>query len=144
MKRFTKGFSLLELLVVVSIIGILVSIGVVAFTTAQQQGRDSRRRADLKAMQDAFEQYKGAVGTYDTCATMANYDTGSGTLMPGGLPNDPRNSGDFVYNTSTACSEESYCVCALLENGTGNAEEPTGSSCNYSPGGEYHCLTNLQ
>lgn len=138
------GFSLLELLVVISIIGILVSVGAVAFTTAQQRSRDSRRRADIKAMQDAFEQYMAENGEYETCSTMASYDSGNGPLMPGGIPTDPRNSGEYVYNTTTACSETSYCICASLEGGTGNADAPTGSTCNYSPGGAYYCLTSLQ
>ena len=55
MKR-KNGFSLLELLVVISIIGILIAISAVGFTTAQKRGRDARRRGDLKAWQDALEQ----------------------------------------------------------------------------------------
>jgi prepilin-type N-terminal cleavage/methylation domain-containing protein len=144
-KKYTRGFSLLELLVVISIIGILVSVGVAAFTTAQAKARDSRRRADIKAMQDAFEQYKGETGLYDdSCSIMAEYDTGSGDLMPGGLPTDPRNTGDYVYSTASGCSDESYCVCAYLESGTGNANAPTGAACNYSAGGSYYCLSSLQ
>lgn len=144
MKKHSQGFSLLELLVVISIIGILVSIGTVAFTTAQQKSRDSRRRSDVKAMQDAFEQYKADTGTYDTCSAMASYDAGSGPIMPGGLPADPKNSGDYIYNTSTGCSADTYCVCAFLESGTGNADAPTAATCSYNSGGPYYCLTNLQ
>jgi general secretion pathway protein G len=143
MKKYL-GFSLLELLVVISIIGILVSISTVAFTTAQKTSRDSRRRADMKAMQAAFEQYRAEVGTYEACNTMADYDGGTGALMPGGLPVDPRNSGDYVYNTSAGCDVSNYCVCAYLESGTGNADAPTSTACNYLAGGDYYCLSGLQ
>ncbi|HCR81777.1 MAG: Pilus assembly protein [Candidatus Pacebacteria bacterium GW2011_GWB1_47_8] len=144
MKKYL-GFSLLELLVVISIIGILVSIGTVAFTTAQKTGRDSRRRSDIKAMQDAFEQYRAENSTYEACSTMADYNSGSGSLMPGGLPVDPRNSGDYVYNTANGCTVSGYCVCAYLESGTGNADLPvTPGTCSYNSGGDYYCLTNLQ
>lgn len=143
MKKYL-GFSLLELLVVISIIGILVSIGTVAFTTAQKTGRDSRRRADIKAMQAAFEQYRAEVGTYEACSTMAIYDGGTGALMPGGLPVDPRNSGNYVYNTSTGCNVSNYCVCAYLESSNGNANAPTAATCNYLADGDYYCLTSLQ
>lgn len=144
-KPFSRGFSLLELLVVISIIGILVSIGTASFTAAQRTSRDSRRRADVKAMQSAFEQYKADTGAYAACATMAAYNPGPGALMPGGLPLDPRNSGDYVYNTSDACTTSNYCVCALLEGGTGNADEPeTPGTCEFNASGDYYCLTNLQ
>ncbi|MFZ1721320.1 MAG: type II secretion system protein, partial [Microgenomates group bacterium] len=46
-----SGFSLLELLVVISIIAILVAMGVAGFTTAQRKARDARRSGDLKAIQ---------------------------------------------------------------------------------------------
>ena len=140
--RFSPGFSLLELLVVISIIGILIAISTVAFTTAQRTSRDSRRRSDIKAMQDAFEQYMADNGTYEACATMAAYDNGSGSIMPAGLPIDPRNSGDHVYNTG--CTTSGYCVCALLESGSGNAAAPLADACNYVSGGDYYCLSDLQ
>jgi len=143
-KKFNFGFSLLELLVVISIIGILVSISAAAFNVAQRTSRDSRRRADIKAMQDAFEQYMAENTSYAACSTMATYDSGSGPLLPSGLPVDPRNSGSFVYNTATGCDDTGYCVCAYLEGSSGNADAPTGASCNYTAGGDYYCLTNLQ
>lgn len=63
--RFYKtGFSLIELLVVISIIGILVTFATVSLTNAQQKGRDSRRKADLKTIQQALELYFQANGKY--------------------------------------------------------------------------------
>lgn len=59
-----KGFSLVELIVVIAIIGILVSFGSVSWTNAQQKSRDGRRKADLKSVQQALEIYYQANGTY--------------------------------------------------------------------------------
>lgn len=144
-KKGWLGFSLLELLVVISIIGILISIGTVAFTTAQRSSRDARRKSDVQAMQGAFEQYMGENGVYAACSTMAAYDPGNGALMPAGLPTDPKNTGSYVYNGSTGCDSTGYCICALLEGtGDGNANAPTTTNCNYSAGGNYYCLTDLQ
>lgn len=138
-KRTVAGFTLLELLVVISIIGLLIAMGTVAFTTAQRKGRDSKRRSDMQQMQKAFEQYYAENGSYDTCGTMA------ASMMPGGLPSDPQPVPTAPYNTGTGCDATAYCVCALLEDtGTGNAGAPTGVNCAYAGGGDYYCASNLQ
>lgn len=150
-KPGSLGFTLLELLVVISIIGILVAISAVSFTTAQRQSRDSRRRSDIKAIQNAFEQYNsGNSGAYasalavppTTCADML---TGH---ITGAAPNDPQ-SGD-AYTDTAVCEASAYCICAQLEiEGTGNATGPcSGSSTpTYSSGlgtESYWCGSNLQ
>lgn len=134
-----RGFTLLELLVVIAVIGILIAMGSVAFATAQKKSRDARRRADMKVMQDAFEQYFADNTTYAACNIM-----GSTTYLPSGLPVDPKNSGSYVYECNGVAA--SYCACALLEStGTGNANDPAGSStCGFAAGGDYYCLGNLQ
>ncbi len=52
-----SGFTLIEILVVISIIGLLVAAGLASFTNSQKRARDTKRRADLKSIQTAMEQY---------------------------------------------------------------------------------------
>jgi len=52
-----KAFTLLEMLVVIGIIGVLVGIGAVSYSTAQKKARDAKRKQDLKAIQNCLEQY---------------------------------------------------------------------------------------
>lgn len=134
----SRGFTLLELLVVISIIAILVGLTTASFSTAQRKARDSKRRGDVKAMQNAFEQYySGNNGTYGaSCATMTS--VGGSTLLPNGLPKDPKTGLD--YNCTVTAATNSYCVCSTLEGGGGNA---TNTSCAMGTGSNY-CLTNLQ
>jgi prepilin-type N-terminal cleavage/methylation domain-containing protein len=143
--RSSKGFSLLELLVVISIIGILIAITSVAFSTAQKKARDARRRGDIKAISNAFEQYAAQNdGAYTSgCANMT---IANGVeLLPGGIPMDPK--WGVSYSASCWSDTTSYCVCALLETKGGNA---TGADSTCSTLGatgannDYYCLKNLQ
>lgn len=135
-----NAFTLLEILVVISIIGILLALGTAAFSTAQKKGRDARRKSDIKAMQNGFEQYYSREGAYPTNQAEA----GDTTIFPAGLPEDPKNSSPSVYTFSLSAT--SYCVCGLLENSEGNASAlPAGgaTTCTYGTG-DYYCLSNLQ
>ena len=135
-----NGFTLLEILVVISIIGILVALGTAAFTTAQKKGRDARRKADIKAMQNGFEQYYSRMGKYPTTLLEAN-DT---TIFPAGVPEDPKNVSPNIYTINLSTS--AYCVCSLLESSTANSSALPNSgvtTCNYGTGA-YYCLSNLQ
>ncbi|MFW6209958.1 MAG: type II secretion system protein [Patescibacteria group bacterium] len=58
------GFSLIELLVVVSIISVLSTVGLAAFLDAQASARDAQRMADMKAINDALQQYYADNGRY--------------------------------------------------------------------------------
>ncbi|MGI6278511.1 MAG: type II secretion system protein [Patescibacteria group bacterium] len=137
-----SGFTLLELLIVIAIIGILASLAAVSYSSAQRRARDSQRQADLKAIQNALEQYYADNdGNYPSggCETIGDATDSSGNrYLPGGLPTDPK-TGDN-YTCSGTVSD--YCFCAELEaTGTGNA---SNDSCNFASSGDYFCVTNLQ
>lgn len=59
-----KGFTLVELLVTISIIGVLASITVVSVGNVRQIARDSKRLADIKQMQTALEFFFNQTNAY--------------------------------------------------------------------------------
>ncbi|OGD24798.1 hypothetical protein A2819_00960 [Candidatus Azambacteria bacterium RIFCSPHIGHO2_01_FULL_40_24] len=73
-----KGFTLLELLVVIGIIGLLASILVVNLTSARKRARDTKRIADVRNLQTASEDYYGKNGKYPTIIS----DLVTGTQIP--------------------------------------------------------------
>lgn len=126
------GFTLLELLIVIAIIGILVSVGVVSYAAAQKKSRDSKRRGDIKAIQSGYEQYYAE----NSSAYPSNCNLTS-TYLPAGQPTDPKTGTGY----GVSCNSTSYCFCALLEGTGGNAD----SGCNYSAASKTHfCASNLQ
>lgn len=59
-----RGFTLVELLVVVAIIAILSVIGLTIFTSAQSNARDARRKSDVDAIANALETNKPVASIY--------------------------------------------------------------------------------
>ena len=59
-----KAFTLIELFVVISIIGILVSISVVGWVSVAQRGRDSTRKSDLARIKQVLAQQYSDTRTY--------------------------------------------------------------------------------
>lgn len=94
--RKNAGFSLVELLVVVAIMGILSSIVVVALGSSKQKSRDSKRIADIKTIQIALSTYYANNGFYPrniyaASNAVAGADPGNG-LAPAYIavvPTDP-------------------------------------------------------
>ena len=90
MKR-QAGFTIIELLIVVTILAMLAGILVPVLEDSAQSARDARRAADLKTVQSALEAYKRVTGLYpDTAGVFvddgtAGYDASG--YIPGLVPN---------------------------------------------------------
>ncbi|MFA7253759.1 MAG: prepilin-type N-terminal cleavage/methylation domain-containing protein [Patescibacteria group bacterium] len=55
--RVSKGFTLIEILIVITVIGILASISIVGYDRVSTAARDSRRKADLESISIALTMY---------------------------------------------------------------------------------------
>jgi len=63
-RKTERGFTLLELLVVMTIVGILAAVAVPALRDSPQRARESALREDLYAFRSVIDQYHGDKGNY--------------------------------------------------------------------------------
>jgi len=62
--RRERGFTLIELVVVMSLIILLATIGLTAYTSSVRRGKEAVLREDLFRMRDAIDQYYADKGKY--------------------------------------------------------------------------------
>jgi type II secretion system protein G len=115
-KRQTqRGFTLMELLIVIAILGILATIGLGSFRSSQIKGRDAQRKSDLSQIQKALEMYYNDYGEYPESlpAGGSAWQDTKGTLYMKEVPKDPK---DFNYCYEVAPNGSWYRLYAKLEN----------------------------
>lgn len=64
MKQYARGFTIVELLIVIIVIGILASISVVTYRGSQERAEYARAQTDIKNIDDALTIYKAQKGAY--------------------------------------------------------------------------------
>ena len=101
-----KGFTLIEILVVTTIIAVLAVGAFVSFASAGKSARDSRRKTDLETVRQAMVLYKVETGCYPS----GDYATAVGALVSGGYlsnpaPSDPKPpTYSYVYTPAGVCT----------------------------------------
>jgi prepilin-type N-terminal cleavage/methylation domain-containing protein len=98
-----SGFTLVEILVAVSIVGVIALIGLPVYTNLQKSARDAKRIVDLHEIQTALEQNfatshfypsskpndelgPGKIGNTYMSMTLAEFEA---KYFPDGMPSDP-------------------------------------------------------
>lgn len=123
--KIKKGFTLLEMLVVIGIIAILVSMGFASYSTVQRKARDAKRQGDLKAAQQVMEQCYSVNGFQYPIAAAGPTAGSIKATCP--APNtsitftitDPLNSDGHVYGiTSSTISDYILTTTVNLETST--------------------------
>lgn len=126
-----KGFTLVELLVAISILAILSVVGMTIYSQIQTRARDAKRIGDIDSISKAFEvHYSNGV-----------YPQISANWFDSGISTDPKNDTTYFYSLKGKDSDGtvtggtsgvypttpsvSFTICAELENSTGNATAGT-------------------
>lgn len=129
-----SGFTLVEILVTATIIGLLSTIGITGFQAITRSGRDGLRKSDLEQIRSALEIYKSEKKKYPTATTECSADLSSDYVNP--YPQDP-NKPTYKYCYLPAVDPAlTYSICAHLENGDTTTDNCGGTNkcvgnCNY-------------
>lgn len=109
-----KGFTLLELLIVVVIIGILLLLVLPNLISGPARARDARRKADLREISNGLEQYYNDNSSYP--AALNSLTAGAAPYVKS-VPNDPKTGTGYTYNPapSGGPTYTSYTLQTVLE-----------------------------
>lgn len=99
-----------------SIIGVLATIGVGSFRTAQMRGRDAQRKSDLKQVANALELYYADYSIYPATVNFGAELTDGKTVYFKVLPTDPSTSYNYVYRVVPSSLTQKFQVFGYLEN----------------------------
>lgn len=139
-----KGFSLIELMVGISIIGILMALTLTGISSSRAAARDAKRKADLELIRSGLEIYKSDCDNYPVATYTTNWPSqiiGDGSpascavanVYIAAVPIDPVNTRYYRYSSNGT----TYGICAFLEQGSGSVSCGgsstcgTGTTCNY-------------
>lgn len=96
MKRFQKGFTLVEIIMVLGIASLITAAVFIAVSGAQRSARDTTRRADVQKLATAIEQFS-ANNNGRLPATEAELRSlvGSGAYIPAEKFKDPKSGSSY-------------------------------------------------
>ncbi len=118
------GFTLLELLIVIVIIGILALLIIPNITSAPKKARDTKRKTDITTVRKGLEEYYVSNNAYPVSASatvissaLADLSTGAAPILKN-IPADPKNTSPFQYLYTS--DGTTYTLTACLENDQDN------------------------
>jgi prepilin-type N-terminal cleavage/methylation domain-containing protein len=118
MKRLKSGFTLVELLMVIAVIGVMAGFGFSKYPGVQKSSRDTNRRSDLKQYQTSLENYANIKGGF---YPSRNSETPISTLCSdlgiSNCPSDPHDGDpdcngvcNYYYTSNGSCAAGAACA----------------------------------
>ena len=108
-KRKQSGFTIVELLIVIVVIGILATIVIVAFSGVQSRARFVKMQTDIITMKKYIEAYNAINGTYPTTGGVWKFQRQDGTgFIPGLVPSITANLSSITDGPTGALNNNTY------------------------------------
>jgi len=137
------SFTLIEILVVATIISLLAAGGLASYSTITKNSLDTRRKADIEQIRAALEMYRSNVGSYPNSSPLSSpLQDEDNNIYLLNVPKDPKTKSSYLYNPSGICDSgeidpccdgtagnscTTYTLSATLENGNSYVATPYGT-----------------
>lgn len=155
----SKGFTFIEIILVVTIIGLMGAVFITITSSAPKKARDTRRQSDIKQYQNALEVYasrnNGLYPSEPVAAGVQNSTTLCADLGITGCPEDPLNGSTpsrfYKYQSDGAgggaAGATKYLMWVQYENSTNYwvvcSDGKSGSIASVANSGLGECATGL-
>jgi len=120
--KYNQGFTLIEILVVMVIIGVIAVLGIGNFQSSQLKARDTARKSDLRQITTALEAYYNDYGSYpldingevagcaggQACSWGETFTDDNGTVYMVNLPLESRDTSSYYYSSTDGRSFQLY------------------------------------
>jgi len=132
LKKQSKGFTIVELLIVIVVIGILAGLVITTYNGIQQKARNTERQTDLKALQGQLEAYTAQNGRYPSTADLGTTSASNVTFIQANMKGldkealrDPKAAaGNYSLASTPTANEYSYAPT----NDAGTACDDSGTN----------------
>lgn len=120
-----QGFTIVELLIVIVVIGILAAITIVAFNGVQNRANDTTVKSDLKNLSKLVENYNVLNGAYPaTINSLSDVKVSKGSYGEGYY--NGTGYYNLLYCRVTTGSDATYAIVAASKSGTAFQVGPGG------------------
>lgn len=130
--RHTAGFTLIEVLIAVVIVGILLAVALPSFMDSIRKGRRSEAFSAMAALQQAQERYRGNNAAYAASTTLLNVaaSTTPNAYYAISVTSSTANGYELLADGSTSSqSNDSACAKLGVQVNGGNILYGSCSAC---------------
>jgi len=140
-----RGFTLIELMIVIAVMAILIGIALPQFRGMQEEGLIAQAKAELRTLKTAIESYYIHNGSYPTdAAAWQSALTGTSPTIVRTVLTDPFSSTSAEYQLVYSTSGEYYAIYSVGTSGSATvtavsaagAVTESASTCIYVSNGE--------
>jgi prepilin-type N-terminal cleavage/methylation domain-containing protein len=128
LKKREQGFTIVELLIVIVVIGILALLVITTYSGIQQKARNSKRQTDVQSLQTQMEAFYSQNGYYPSLTDMnsSTWRTTNMKSLDSGALTDPSNP---TQSTALVSAPVAKSYAYAVTDSSGASCESTDTNC---------------